>query len=153
MYFLFHIWCCKHTTVQKIFNDISISLPFLPHKDHPNKLNNQFNLRRTKKLLSSQWNKWIYICFFQMSAIVQSCLQYDIVGYRFNRIDIKLQQWWIIMNYGILKYFPRDYFFYKKSNMPYSVIEGTEHKHTSVHHTCSRFKDNKKYNLTCSNMM
>ena len=88
-----------------------------------------------------------------MSAIVQSCLQYDIVGYRFNRIDIKLQQWWINMNYGILKYFPRDYFFYKKSNMPYSVIEGTEHKHTSVHHTCSRFKDNKKYNLTCSNMM
>ena len=55
MYFLFHIWCCKHTTVQKIFNDISISLPFLPHKDHPNKLNNQFNLRRMKKkLLSSQ---------------------------------------------------------------------------------------------------
>ena len=57
------------------------------------------------------------------------------------------------MNYRILKYFPRDCFFYKKSNMPYSVIEGTEHKHTSVLHTCSRFKDNKKYNLTCSNMM
>ena len=57
------------------------------------------------------------------------------------------------MNYRILKYFPRDCFFYKKSNMPYSVIEGTEHKHTSVYHTCSRFKDNKKYNLTCSNMM
>ena len=52
-----------------------------------------------------------------------------------------------------IEIFPQRLFLYKKSNMPYSVIEGTEHKHTSVHHTCSRFKDNKKYNLTCSNMM
>ena len=88
-----------------------------------------------------------------MSAIIQSCLGYNIVEYgSVNRINIKMQQWRININYGILKYFPRDYFFYKEANVPYSVIEGTQHKHTSVHHTCSRFKDNKKYNLTCCNM-
>ena len=109
---------------------IYLYLFLLPHKDHPNKLNNQFNLKERKNYYPvNEING--YICFFQMSAIIQTCLGYNLAELvSVNRINIKLQQWWIIINYGILKYFPRDYFFYQKANMPYSVIEGTEHKHT-----------------------